>query len=196
MISFIKNNKLLSLMISITVLIFIIGIISSFILNEDTKKMILDNIKNIILNIKDNNLSNLKNFFKCFSNNLIYCFIIWVFGISIIGLPIIILLYGIKVYLFTIEIIYLFINIKSTGILFNIIYIIPDVISIFILFLITYYSISYSIILFRILFRKKNYLIHKITKKYVKIFFISYFIYFLSSLVEIFVLPKILFYLV
>ena len=196
MLKFIKNNKLFSILIFISFIIFILGIITCSILDENAKKQIINNINNIILNIKNKELSNGNNFIKCFSNNIIYCFIIWISGISIIGIFVVLFLYGIKLYLFTIEFISLFINIKQTGLIFNIIYIIPDIISLFILFLITYYSISYSYVLFRIIFRKKNYMISKITKKYIKILFCSFFIYFFSSLIEIFILPKILIYFV
>ena len=196
MISFIKNNKLLSFMILISIIIFILGIITSSIFDDDSRKLILDNINNIISNIKNKNIYTLNNFIKCFSNNFIFCIIIWFFGISIIGLPIVIFLYGMKLFLFTIEFMYLFINIKTTGILFNIIYLIPDIINIILLFLITYYSISYSNVLFKFLFKKKNYSLQKITRKYCKILLITIFIYLISSIIEIFIIPRLLIYFV
>lgn len=196
MISFIKHNKLFSFMIFSSALIFIIGIICSSILDNDAKKMIYDNISNIILNIQNKTTSNFNCFIKCFSNNIFIYIFIWLLGISIIGVFLVLFLYYIKLFLFTIEFIYLFINIKDTGILFNIIYLIPDIINIFILFVITYYSVSYSIVLFRFLFRKRQYLLHKITKRYTKILLLSIIILFLSSIIEIYIIPKILYYLV
>jgi len=196
MISLIKHNKLFSFMIFSSALIFIIGIICSSILDNDAKKMIHDNISNIILNIQNKTTSNFNCFIKCFSNNIFIYIFIWLLGISIIGVFLVLFLYYIKLFLFTIEFIYLFINIKDTGILFNIIYLIPDIINIFILFVITYYSVSYSIVLFRFLFRKRQYLLHKITKRYTKILLLSIIILFLSSIIEIYIIPKILYYLV
>ena len=192
MIKFIKNNKLLSFMIFISALIIIIGIICSSIFDDESRQLILSNINNIIDNIKNKNIYTFSNYIKCFSNNILFYIIIWIFGISIIGLPIVIFLYSTKLFLFTIEFMYLFINIKITGILFNIIYLIPDIINILVLFFITYYSVSYSVVLFRFLFRIRNYSIQKITKKYIKILLLCIIICFISSLIEIFIIPRIL----
>ena len=166
MIKFIKNNKLFSFMIFISVIVFLCGVITCSIFDNNTKNMITENINNLILNIKDKSISTFTNFFKCFSNNILYSFIIWIFGISIFGLVFSIFLYVIKLFLFSIELISLFVNIKITGFLFNLIYIIPDIISIILLFIVTYYSISYSVVLFKFLFRKCNYSLKNITKRY------------------------------
>jgi len=93
MISLIKHNKLFSFMIFSSALIFIIGIICSSILDNDAKKMIHDNISNIILNIQNKTTSNFNCFIKCFSNNIFIYIFIWLLGISIIGVFLVLFLY-------------------------------------------------------------------------------------------------------
>lgn len=196
MISFIKNNKLFSLMILITLITFFSGIVCSSILDNETRKYISKNISNIILNIKDRSIPTFSNYFKCFSNNSLYALSIWLFGISIVGLPIVIFLYLLKVFLFSIEFIYLFINIKQSNLLFIFIYLFPDIINILILFILAYYSVSYSIFLFRVLFLKKSYSLHRITTKYLKVYLFCLLIFIITSLLEILVIPKILYYII
>ena len=196
MLTFIKNNKLLSIMFLITIITLITGIICGSILDNDTRKIISKNITNIILNIKDKGIPSFNNYFKCYSNNSLYLLIIWLFGISIIGLPLVIFMYILKVFIFSMEIMYLFINIKQISIVFIIIYLIPSIINVLILFLLSYYSVSYSLVLFRFLFLKRDYSLHRITKKYIKIFIISLIVLLLSTLLEIVVIPKVLYYII
>lgn len=196
MIKFIKNNKILSILLFLTLITIIIGIITYAMIDNNIKKDINTNILNLKNNIKTNKLITLniiKN--KILGNTLLNTFI-WLFGVSIIGIPIILILYLSKVYILSLETISLLMNIKNTSILFIIVYLIPNIINLLIMFFLVYYSISYSSILIKLLFLKKEYNIKKITKRYIKILLITTILILISTLIDIFIIPKILKFLI
>lgn len=182
---YIKRNKLLSFYIFITVLVFILGILYHSILPNELKEIVKDNTNNIIKN--KINLNEIKNIIL---NNSIYSIIIWILGISIIGSIIVLILFEFKVFIYSFELTSLIINLKLNNILFIIIYLIPKTINIIIYFIITYYSINYSIYLFKYLILKKNYNIKSITNKYIKVLIKSQIILLISLILEIFIVPK------
>ena len=93
----IKINKKTLLFFTILLIIGIItGSIFMAILNETDKKLVIDYFNNFISNIENNKL----NFFEALKNglfnNMLYILIIWLLGISVIGIPIVIIMFFIK----------------------------------------------------------------------------------------------------
>ena len=76
MIKFIKRNKLLSILIFLTLLIFIIGLLYPAVVDNNTREIISKNITDLISSIK-NNMS-FKDFFKLLSSNYTFIIIIWI----------------------------------------------------------------------------------------------------------------------
>lgn len=191
-----KKNKLLKILVIITILIILISIYISATLDKQVKEEITNNIITLKNNIKTSKISNINIFTKTISNNLITSSIIWLLGISIIGIPIILGIYLFKVLLVSLEIIFFIINIKYTNIFFIIIYLLPSILNIGLYFILLYYSINYSIILIKVLFLKKEYKLKLITKRYIKVFLFILIGMIISSLIEILLLPSILKYLI
>ena len=156
---------------------------------NDIKQEISNNIINLIDSLKNNPKGNIS---KTLTNNILSMTLIWTLGISIIGIPIVIIYYLTKLLTYTLEIIFLIINHKLISILFIPIYSIPYIINIMIYFILTYYSIAFSLILIKHLFMKKSYNIKEITKKYIKLYFILLIGIIMNSLIEIYVIPNIL----
>ena len=195
MIKFIKNNKLLFILIVLTLITLISGIFFNTLIDISTKKDITNNINNLITNY--NSQSNLiKSFIPTFSSSLFLELLIWIFGISIIGCIIVLFLFLFKVFIFGFELVSLLVNLKIGHIIFIVIYMLPSLFNLVIYFILTLFSISYSISLFKILFLKKNYNLSNITKKYIKILGVSLLFNLLSSIIEVFILPKILIFLI
>ena len=187
-----KKNKVLFLLLLLTIIIIIIGIFIPAILPNKIHKEISINIKNLIIQIKRNKKMTNTNPYITFIGNIITSLIIWLLGISIIGIPIIIFYYGIKSLYLSVEIILLLKNISQSNLLFILIYSIFSFIYLFILFIIVYYACNYSIILIKTLFMNKEYQIKKITFNYLKILIIIIIITALYSVTEIFIFPKLL----
>lgn len=195
MLKFIKNNKLLFILIVLTLISLIFGILFNTLIDTSTKKDITNNINSLITNY--NSQSNLiKSFIPTFTSSLFLDLLIWIFGISIIGCIIVLFLFLFKVFIFGFEFVSLLVNLNIGRIIFIIIYMLPSLFNLVIYFILTLFSISYSISLFKILFFKKNYNLSNITKKYIKILGISLLFSFLSSIIEVFIIPKILIFLI
>lgn len=192
MIKIIKNNKTLSLLIFITVLSILIGIFLPALLEKEIKEEITNNIFSLIESIKQNQPIDKAYIYKTFSNNTLSLTLIWTLGISIIGIPIIILYYILKTITYSLEITFLIINIKNIPIIYIPFYSIPCILNAILYFLLTYYAISFSIILIKILFFKKEYNLKNIMRKYIKLFFIILIGILISSIIEILLIPTII----
>ena len=163
LINFIKRNKIFSFIILITIFTFIGGIIIHSLLDISTKGEIVNNLYNYSNNI------NIKNIFDDLFSNILLFIIIWLFGISVVGIPIIIFLYLFKVLISSLEIVFLILNIKTVGVIFSLISIVFILLNLILLFLLFYYACNYSVCLIKVLFLKYNYNIKLITKRFIKI---------------------------
>ena len=180
-----KTKKVFIIIFIVTLLAFIIGILLVSIESKDNKELITTSLTTFFNNIKENKLNTQTLLYKSITNNLIINIIVWLLGISIIGLPIVLIILGFKSILYTY---------KLNGLIKVIIYIIPNIINLFVLFVLTYYSINFSLMLFNYLFRKKEYNKKLIVNRYLKLLILSLLISILTSVIETFILPK-LFYL-
>jgi len=187
---YMKKNKILIILTALTIIFIIIGIFIPSVLPKSINKEIEQNIKNLILRIKEKKqIDNSPSI--TYIGNILTILIIWSLGISIIGIPILLLYYSIKSLYISLETILLLKNIKSCNILFIIIYSIPSIINLVLLFIIIYYACNYSIILIKTLFLKKDYSIKRITLNYIKILIVMIVITSISTIIEI-IIPKLL----
>ena len=112
-------------------------------------------------------------------------------GISIIGIIISLILLIYKSFLIGFSFTSILYTYGFKGLISGIIYIFPEIINLFIVFVLTYYSISFSILLFNYLFKKKEY--NRIfVRRYLKLLVISSLIIIFSTLISTFVIPNLL----
>ncbi len=185
-----KEKKLFIIIFIVTVISFIIGILLISILSGNNKSLIVKSLNNFFISIKENKLNQSVLLYKTLTNNIIINLIIWILGISIIGIPIVISILSFKSLTFGFTISSLIYTYKFNGIIKSIIYIIPNLINLFIIFVLSYYSISFSLMLFNYLFRKKEYNKRIIVNRYLKLLLISLFLLILTAVLESFVMPK------
>lgn len=187
-----KHNKTLYILIIILLITFILGCLFIAFLSDENKQLILTNLNNFIDTIKNNKQNNLNTLYRSLSNNIIINTLVWIIGISIIGIPIIILILGIKSFVLGFTLVSFIYNFKLKGILWGIIYIIPHIINILLLFVLSYYAIKFSIMIFNYYFRKKEYSRSIIVKRYIKTLIICTIVYSISSVIEAYLIPNIL----
>ena len=192
----IKNNKLLFTLILIMIIFLIIGVLYPAILSSNNKELIKSSLNQFFLSISKDKLHYLSALITSLSNNIIITLIIWLLGISIIGIPLIMLIFIFKSFILGFSISSIITVYKLRGVLFAIIYIIPLVINLMISYILCYYAISFSIMIFNYLFRKKEYNRKAIVKRYIKILIFSIIIFILSSLIEVFIIPSIFKYII
>lgn len=185
-----KEKKLFIIIFIVTVISFIIGILLISILSSNNKSLIVKSLNNFFISIKENKLNQSALLYKTLTNNIIINLIIWILGISIIGIPIVISILSFKSLTFGFTISSLIYTYKFNGIIKSIIYIIPNLINLFIIFVLSYYSISFSLMLFNYLFRKKEYNKRIIVNRYLKLLLISLLLLILTAVLESFVIPK------
>lgn len=185
-----KEKKLFIIIFIVTVISFIIGILLISILSGNNKSLIVKSLNNFFISIKENKLNQSVLLYKTLTNNIIINLIIWILGISIIGIPIVISILSFKSLTFGFTISSLIYTYKFNGIIKSIIYIIPNLINLFIIFVLSYYSISFSLMLFNYLFRKKEYNKRIIVNRYLKLLLISLLLLILTAVLESFVMPK------
>ncbi|MBQ8535256.1 MAG: stage II sporulation protein M [Bacilli bacterium] len=190
-----NKNRILFILIVSTIICFILGILFHSIIDLESKSIVNNNILNLIENLNKDSISNLSNFNSLFFSNCFITFIIWVFGISIIGILLVYVLYLFKIFIYAFEFVSLFSYLKLNNILYIFIFYIPNIISMFILLFISYYSLSFSFRVFKHLFIDKSINIRKLFIGYLRVFFIALLLFLINSIIEIFIIPKLLLFL-
>jgi stage II sporulation protein M len=191
-IDWIKKRKLLVVLLFISVISFIIGSLFISILSDGNQVLVKESIISYFNGIKTGDFTYLKSLYSILSSNLILALFIWIMGISIIGVLLVILLLIYESFITGFSLVSIIYTYGFKGILSCFIYMIPEVINLFVLFVLSYYSISFSILLFNYLFRKKDFNRKIIVFRYLKFLIISLGILIVSSFISVFVIPNIL----
>lgn len=188
-----KQKKIYIILISLIILGIILGISYIFFINDNDLKLVKTEIKSFFNLIKTNKIDYESGIINSLSTNILYCTGIWLLGISIIGIPIVIILLIFKSFIMGFSISSI-INIYGfKGILGALTYIFPhQLLFLLIMLLISFYSINFSIKLFKYLFLHKNIDLKNIMKRYIKIYIISIIGAILISLIEIYLSPYII----
>lgn len=195
MLKFLKKNKTFSVCLMLTILCFIAGILFNAIIDSNVRSDVSNNILMMVKNINKNEF-NLNLIINKVFNNFSFIAVLWGFGMAVIGIPIVLFLYSLKVFMFAFEFISLFNNLHLSNILFIFVYLSPKLLNIIVYFILLYYSVNYSLVLFRLLFLKKNYNIRSITRRYLKILLFCLLCGLVTALFESLIVSKFLLLLV
>ena len=166
-----EQKKLYLLLIGLALISLIFGIIFIFFISKDNVSLINKEIEEYFLS---NNKDSLGLFLKALFNNFIYILIIWLFGISIFGVFISIIIMMFKFFLFGFS----FVSIISTygfkGLLISLLHMFPhQLLFLIILLLMTFYASSFSLKLFKHLFLKKSINFREAMNKYLRVLLFS-----------------------
>lgn len=178
-------------------LIFIIGVIfgSIFItiLDEPDKNTVLTQIDTFFKQIDSNKIDYMSVLKNSTTSNLLFVLAIWLLGISIIGIPIIIIMIFLKGFMLGFSIASIIAKYKLIGVLGGLTYIFPHiVISIMVIFVMSYYALRLSFNLLRAAIEKKSINFSEIINRYSLVMVISIIIMIIASLIETFVSPYII----
>ena len=185
----ILKRKLLSLMFFIVLISLIFSFIFINILSNDNKDIIRISVNNFMNSIYTNKIIYKDIFFKGFTTNLILYLFIWFLGISIIGIPILLIILFISTFITSFTFFSIIYTFKVYGILLGSIYIIPHLLNFFFYFILIYYSLSFSKTLFNYFFRKKECNRSVLVRRYVKLLLFSFIFIFFTSIIETFFVP-------
>ena len=189
-----KEKKKYLFIISIAVIGIFIGIVFANVINKADKILVEDKLTTYFLNIKDNkNINYFGNLLNSFLNNNLYLIIIWLLGLSIIGIVLNNFIIFFKSFVIGFSIgsiinVYLY-----KGIIGALIYIFPHhIINILVYVVLIYHANNFSIKLFKTLFLKQDNKIKELMPKYLKILLYCFIALSISALLETFLSPFII----
>lgn len=187
------DKKLVLFLIILGIIGIAAGSIFVTLLNSNDTKMITEYLNNFLTNIQNNEM----NYLNVLKNNLItnifYVILIWLLGISIIGLPIILIIYFSKTFILGFSIGSIISVYKFKGILFAISYVFPgQILTLISISILTMYAISFSLKLIYAIFKRKTIDFKMIMNKYLIVLGIVLLIVVLSNLYDTFVIPNII----
>ena len=187
------SKKMLYFLLIITVIALISGSLFTIILDKTDQSLLKDSLNTYILNIRLNNIDIFKSFYHLMLSEMLTILFIWLLGISVIGLPIIILLYFSKTFILGFSIGGLVVNYKFKGLLFAVISTFPhQLIYIGIYTLLVAYALNLSLKLLNSIVFKKILDFKKIINKYLVIGALTIIAITLAITYETLLLPNII----
>jgi stage II sporulation protein M len=190
----VKLDKNLSVFLFVLLIVGLIsGSIFASILNDSDKFLVTEHLNSFLTNIEQNKLDYLTTFKNNLLEHLLNTIIIWLLGISVIGLPIIIVMYFSKSFILGFTIGCIINTFKFKGVLFALIYTFPfEIINILVLMLLVMYSMSFSFKMIYSVFKKKTIDFKIIINKYLIILIISIISNIISCIYNSYLLPIIM----
>lgn len=186
-----KLKKKYLFLIIITIVGILVGILFSNIISSEDSKLVSNKICEYFNNLRDDvEINYLYNLINSLKNNLFYIAIIWILGLSVIGLLLNNFILFFKSFVLGFSIgsiinIYLY-----RGLILSFLYIFPSLIlNLIILLIMVFHANDFSINLFNVLFRKKEIHFHTLIKRYSKILLYLSIILIISSIIEVFIMP-------
>ncbi len=190
----IKINKKIFVFLFVLMLIGIIaGSIFTTILNNSDKELVINHLNNFIDNINNDKLDYLFALKNNLITNISYVILIWLLGISVIGLPIIIIMFFTKCFILGFSVGSVLTTFKLKGILVSLVYVFPgQVISLLFLLLLMMYSMSFTFKLIYAILKKKSIDFKLIMNKYFKILLIVLVVIILMSLYDTYLMLRLI----
>ncbi len=186
-----RNKKIIFFLGTVALVAIIFGSLFSVILNESDKNLVNEYIGNFFENIKSNNL----NYVLALKNGGIsilgFILIVWLLGISIIGMPIVLFMYFSKFFIIGFSISSIIKSYGLKGCLLSFSYIFPhQIIYIVAYTILTVYSVKISIKLISTIIKKDKIDFKPIINKYLFVLLLSIITSSLALLFEVFLTPK------
>ena len=193
-LAIILPNKKTNLFVMFVIILGIIsGSIFLMVINENDKSTVINQITTFMKNINDNNINNFNALKSAIIENLIFIILVWILGMSIIGVIFNIFFIYMKGFMIGFSISSFILTYKYKGIIASVIYAFPtSVINIIVALILGSYSIIFTINLWKVIFMKdKNYNTGIFFKKYLLILGITAILVMLSSVTESYLVPSI-----
>lgn len=186
-----NNNKILLLIIIITIVGFISGTLFITILDKADKDLVVKSIADLFNKIKLGEIDYGYTFRTSLLSNVLYITTIFLLGISIIGIPIVIVMTFLKSFILGFSLSSIIFKYKLSGTLLSLSYVFPhQIINILIVSFISIYSIKVSLSLLKLITSKKIINFKLIMKKYTVIYIFCLLIGIISSVSETFLTPN------
>lgn len=184
------NKKLMIFLIILMLVGIISGSLLVCIINNSDKLLVKEYLVNFLENTKNNNIDYMMAIKSNLSSALIYNVGIWLLGMSVIGLPLIIIMYFSKAFILGFSIGSIIYTYGFKGILFSLIYTFPgQIVNLLNLTFLMVYAISFFTRLFEAIFHKKTINFKVMMNKYLIVLGITLIISILVTLYDTYLIP-------
>ena len=185
-----KKNKILLFLLIITLIAFLFGCFFITILNNSDQELVREYIGKFLTDIYDNKINYIETLKTSLASNIFLVVIVWLLGLSVIGIPIILFIYFFKAFTLGFSISSFILTYKSKGIIFSFLYIFPnEILKFFSYTVLIINAINISKKLIISILKKETINFNKSINKYFKILLICTFIIILTSLYEVYGIP-------
>ena len=183
------NKKVIVFLFGVFVISVIFGSVLPLFLNEPDKKLVSDYLSSFVSNIGNCDFKSM--FFNGIFSNCGFLVIVFILGISIVGVFVVIFLFFLKGFVLGFSVSSIIINYGFKGILFAFSYLFPhQIINIFIYMFLTCYSISFSVRFILFLVKKYDFNIRGSFRRLFSVLCLSLLFMLLSVSYESFLWPR------
>lgn len=188
----IKYNKKIIVFLSVLGIIALAsGSIFTVMLNSSDKQLTVDYINNFMDNLSNNNLDYMSALQNGFSSYFIFIIMIWLLGISVIGIPVILFMYFSKIFVLGFSVSTIISNYGLKGCLLSFAYIFPhQIINVIIYTTLTLYALKVAGKILYSILKKQKLDFKLILHNYLFILLGSIIISILMILFEVYITPK------
>lgn len=185
-----KKNKTIIILLIISALAFLFGSFFITVLSDSDKGLVKEYITNFVNDCYSNKINYSDVFKETLISNIFYIILIWLLGISVVGIPIILFTYFFKTFTLGFSISSFFLTYKTKGIAFSAAYLFPNEILKFIAYtLLMLHALRLSKKITKAVIEKENFPFGKFMNKYVKILLVVLGVIIFSSLYEVYIIP-------
>lgn len=187
------DKKIFVFLLVLTIIGISVGAILVTILNNSDKTLTTEYINEFVNNIENNKLDYLFALKNNLFSNLTYVVLIWLLGISVIGLPIMLIMFFSKSFILGFSIGAVLETFKAKGILFSLVYVFPgQVVNLLFLLFLMMYAMSFSFKLIYVILKKQSLDFRVVMNRYFKIFLLVLIVTLLMTLYDTFLMPKLI----
>lgn len=188
------SKKINIFVISILFLGLISGAVFGNIISVNDKTLVIDKIKLFISNINSDSINGIEVFKNGISVNMLYLGIIWVMGMTFVGVVLNVVILFIKSFILGFSLASFIMVYSYKGLILSLIYLLfGQILNILVIVMVTIYGIMFSSKLNLIIFKnKQDNNILKFFRNYVFILIIVIIVSIISSISEAFLLPAII----
>ncbi len=185
-----RQKKIYFMLLVLLIVGICIGLALPKFLTREGYEILKTSISTFFNNVQNNQIDYASGLKNSLLGNISFMLGIWLLGISVIGLPVVLFLLFYKGFVFGFSISSILSVYGFKGILGAFTYVFPGtVLALITTILLSFYSISFSIHLFKYLFLKENLNFKRIMNRYFKILAISLISFIIVSLSDVYLAP-------
>ena len=188
-----EQKKIYIFLIIVMVIGMVLGIIYAVILNKSDHNLVTTSLNSFFTSIKNNDIDYKSALINSLIGNISFVTFIFLLGISIIGIPLIIMSLAISSFIFGFSLSSIIYTYHLNGILRAITYLFPhQIITLLMSLFLGFYALYFGIKLFKYLFRGVDINLRNSMKRYLQVY-ITVLLFFIGcSFLEVFLSPALI----